>query len=92
MRAHQDTVQRTVIFGFAVVGALLNGAFHTLVCVTVHTGSSFLIKKGGTAYFVTGLSRRAFGNSMAFFCRLIPGKIGKMLKKTMRFIKYFYID
>ena len=32
----QDPVQRTVVFTLAMVGALLDGAFNALVCVTVH--------------------------------------------------------
>ena len=35
--AHQDPVQRAVVFAVAVVSALLNGAFDALVCLVVHT-------------------------------------------------------
>ena len=34
--AHQDTVQRAVVLGVAVVSALLDGAFDALVGVAVH--------------------------------------------------------
>lgn len=34
--AHQDPVQRAVVFRIAVVCALLNGAFDTLVCFAAH--------------------------------------------------------
>ena len=36
MGANQNTLQGTVICILAVMGALLNGTFNTLVCVTVH--------------------------------------------------------
>ena len=36
MSAHQNPIQRAVVFGIAVVGALLNGAFDTLICLVVH--------------------------------------------------------
>lgn len=36
MGAHHDAVQRTVVFRIAVVSALLNGAFDTLVCFAAH--------------------------------------------------------
>ena len=36
MGAHQNPVQRTVVLVLAMVCTLLNGAFNTLVCVTVH--------------------------------------------------------
>ena len=39
--AHKNAVQRAVVLIFAVVCTLLNGAFDTLVCVTVHSFSSF---------------------------------------------------
>jgi hypothetical protein len=34
--AHQNLVQRAVVFSIAMVGAGLNGAFDALVCITVH--------------------------------------------------------
>ena len=37
MGAHQDSIQGAVVFGIAVVSALLNGAFDALVCLVVHT-------------------------------------------------------
>ena len=36
MGAHQNFVQRTVVFGVAVIGAGLDGAFDALVCIAVH--------------------------------------------------------
>ena len=36
MGAHQDLVQRAVVFGIAVIGAGLDGAFDALVCIAVH--------------------------------------------------------
>ena len=39
--AYKNTIQRTVVFGVAVIGALLNGAFNALVGVAVHDNSSF---------------------------------------------------
>jgi len=38
---HLDALQRTVIIGVAVIGALLDGAGDALVCIVVHRGSSF---------------------------------------------------
>ena len=35
--AHQDLLQRAVVFVVAVVGALGNGALDTLIRVTAHT-------------------------------------------------------
>ena len=37
--ANQDFVQRAVVLMAAVMGALLDGTFDTLVCVTVHKKS-----------------------------------------------------
>ena len=34
--AHHDAVQRTVVFGVAVVSAGLDGTFDALVCVGIH--------------------------------------------------------
>ena len=39
MGAHQDLLQRTVVLMTAVMGALLDGTFNALVCVTVHSKS-----------------------------------------------------
>ena len=36
MGAHQDPIQGTVVFGIAVIGTLLNGAFDALVCLAAH--------------------------------------------------------
>ena len=36
MGAHQDAVQRAVVLVLAVISALLDGAFDTLVGMTVH--------------------------------------------------------
>jgi hypothetical protein len=34
--AHQDPVQRAVVFGIAVISTLLDGAFDALVCLAAH--------------------------------------------------------
>ena len=39
--AYKNTIQRTEVFGVAVIGALLNGAFDALVGVAAHNNSSF---------------------------------------------------
>ena len=44
--ANQDPVQRAVVCGIAVVGALLDGALDALVCVIVHGVSSFFFVMG----------------------------------------------
>ena len=49
--ANQDFIQGTVVLVAAMMGALLDGTFDTLVCMTVHRKASFEI---------------GFGNSMAF--------------------------
>ena len=36
MGAHQDSIQGAVVFGIAVVSALLNGAFDALICLAAH--------------------------------------------------------
>jgi hypothetical protein len=36
VRANQNAVQGAVVFGIAVISALLNGAFDALVCLAVH--------------------------------------------------------
>lgn len=36
MRADQDLIQSAVVLTFTVVGALLDGAFNTVVCFAVH--------------------------------------------------------
>ena len=36
MGTHQNLVQRAVVFGIAVIGAGLDGAFDALVCIAVH--------------------------------------------------------
>lgn len=41
MGAHQNTVQGAVVFGIAVICALLDGAFDALVCLAAHNVSSF---------------------------------------------------
>ena len=38
---YQNAIQRTVVLAIAVVGALLNSTFDTLVCFAVH--NSFLL-------------------------------------------------
>ena len=42
--AHQNTVQRTVVFAVAVVSALLNSTFDALVGFAVHNISSFSLR------------------------------------------------
>ena len=34
--AHQNLIQRTVVFGITVIGTLLDGTFDALVCLVVH--------------------------------------------------------
>ena len=46
MCAHQNAVQRAVVFGIAVVSALLNGAFNALVCLVIHVAFLLLIRFG----------------------------------------------
>ena len=48
MGAHQDLVQRTVVLVAAVMGALLDGTFDALVCMTVHRKASFEIGFGSS--------------------------------------------
>ena len=43
MGANQDFVQRTVVLVTAMMGALLDGTFDTLVCMTIHRKASFEI-------------------------------------------------
>ena len=43
MGAHQNLVQRAVVFAVAVVCALLDSTFNALVCVTVHKIASFFL-------------------------------------------------
>ena len=50
--AHQNSVQRAVVLGVAVIGAGLDGAFDALVCMAVHKSSSFLF---GTALVWPGV-------------------------------------
>ena len=44
MGAHQDAIQRAVVLAVAVISALLNGAFDTLVCVAIHRFFLLLLK------------------------------------------------
>ena len=46
MGTHQDPVQRAVVLAVAVVGAGLDGAFDTLVCMAVHKCYLLLIGTG----------------------------------------------
>ena len=39
--AYKNSIQRTEVFGVAVIGALLNGTFDALVGVAAHNNSSF---------------------------------------------------
>ena len=41
MGTYKNSIQRTEVFGVAVISALLNGAFDALVGVAVHNDSSF---------------------------------------------------
>ena len=59
MGANQDLVQRAVVLMAAVMGALLDGTFDTLVCMTIHRKASFEI---------------GFGNSMGSFRKIIQEK------------------
>ena len=59
MGAHQNLVQRTVVLVAAVMGALLDGTFDTLVCMTIHRKASF---------------ESGFGNSMGSFRKIIQEK------------------
>ena len=38
---HKDLVQRAVVLAVAMVSAVFNGAFNALICVAVHSCSSF---------------------------------------------------
>ena len=59
MGADQDFVQRTVVLVAAVMGALMDGTFDTLVSMTIHRKASFEI---------------GFGNSMVSFQKTIQEK------------------
>ena len=63
--AHQDLVQRTVVLVAAVMGALLDGTFNTLVSMTIHRKTSFEI---------------GFGNSMGIFRKIIQEKRSNVAK------------
>ena len=65
MGAHQNLVQRTVVLVAAVMGALLDGTFDALVCMTVHKKASFEIE---------------FGNSMGIFRKIIQEKRSNVAK------------
>lgn len=41
MGTHQDPVQGTIVLIFAVVSALLDGAFDTLIGMAIHNLTSF---------------------------------------------------
>lgn len=43
MGAHLNVLQRAVVLGVTVIGALLNGAGDALVCVVIHVLSLLLI-------------------------------------------------
>ena len=64
---NQDFVQGTVVLMAAMVGALLDGAFDALVCMTVHKIASFLI---------------GFGNSMNDFSKIIREKLSNVAKSV----------
>lgn len=46
MGAHQDAIQGAVVLISAVMRALLDGTFDTLICMTIHRKSSFDIGYG----------------------------------------------
>ena len=54
----QNTVQRAVVFGLAVVGALMNGALHALVRMTVHMRSSLILYRRKTDRFFRRTEKR----------------------------------
>ena len=64
---HQNLVQGAVVFGVAVIGAGLNGAFDALVCITVHVLFLLLI---WYAISMTQRKERNRGNNFLFvaFC------------------------
>ena len=46
MGAYHDSVQRTEVLAVAVICALLNGTFDTLVSLAAHLTSSFILRFG----------------------------------------------
>ena len=67
MGAHQDLIQRAVVLMAAVMGALLDGTFNTLVGMTVHKIASF---------------EMGFGNSMVCFQKTIQEKRSNVAKEV----------
>ena len=65
MGAHQNLIQGAVVFVTAVVRALLDGAFDTLVGMTVHKIASFEI---------------GFGNSMGPVFKIMLAKVSNVAK------------
>ena len=65
MGTNQNLVQGAVVLMAAMVGALLDGAFDALVCMTVHKKASFEI---------------GFGNSMVCFLKTIPENLSNVAK------------
>ena len=65
MGTHQNLVQGTVVLVAAVMGALLDGTFDTLVGMTIHRKASFEI---------------GFGNSMGTFRKIILEKRSNVAK------------
>jgi hypothetical protein len=51
MGAHLNVIQRAVVLGVTVIGALLNGAGDALVCVAIH---SFILLLIGFCGSITG--------------------------------------
>ena len=66
MSTYQDPVQRAVVCGLAVVGALLDGALDALVCVVVHGVSSFFRNGDSMTRSETVMRMRA--NQYFFIC------------------------
>ena len=63
MGAHQDPVQRAVVFILAMVSALLDSTFDAFICVTVHKEILLFI---------------GFGNSMAMQGKSILEMVSKV--------------
>ena len=65
MGTHQNLIQGTVILVLTMVGALLDGTFDALVCMTVHRKASFKI---------------GFGNSMDSVFKIMLAKVSNVAK------------
>ena len=69
MGAHQDSIQGAVVFGIAVVSALLNGAFDALICVAIHNVLPPSFEFGFSMAFPMGKNR---GKIFLFIAIIIP--------------------